>query len=187
MLWALFGNQCKYLTKLHEICTCLDSDQVTECWANFTPSFCRQIMWAIIDCGREYFSQTMLPDRLLVPPGGYIQFPHSSLEELIISATFPSQWSLTRAGAPPIATTTGVQASVTTTTTAPVAAVFAATHANNNTTTNSSTNSTFTQAMTTAPSTTSSLTGASQQTQQRVIQQSNVHPTIKTLLEPFIL
>lgn len=197
MLWALFGDRCEYLTKLHEIYTCLDSDRVTECWANFSPSLCRQIVWAIIDDGREYFSQSMLPDKLLVPPGGYIQFPHSSLEELIrpikrqapiISATFPSQWSLTRSGAPPPPTTitTGGAQAFGTIATAPVATVFAATRTNNNNT-NSSSNSTFTRATTTAPSTTSSLTGVSLQTQQRVIRQSNVHPTIKTLLEPFIL
>ena len=190
MLWALFGDNCEYLQKLHEIYTCMDSDRVTECWANFDSTLCRQIVWAIIDDGREYFSQALLPDKFLVPPGGYIRYPRSSLEELIrpikrqspiLTATFPSQW-LTRQMA---ATTTtpawvGTRPSAPTTTTAPVATVVTATRNNN------SNNTTASRASSAATSTASSLTGASTQQQQRGIRQSNLHPTIKALMEPFI-
>jgi len=193
MLWALFGDHCEYLRKLHEIYTCLDSDRVTECWANFTPSLCRQIAWAIIDDGREYFSQTMLPDRFLGLPGGYITFPRSSLEELIrpimrqspiISATFPSQW-LTRteitASSVAATSTWRPQTASAAPATVPLATVVAATRTH----TTGSNNSTTTRLTSAAASTTSSLTAAS--TQQRGIRQTNVHPTIKALLEPFIL
>lgn len=191
MLWALFGDNCEYLNKLHEIYTCLDSDRVTECWANFTPELCRQIVWAIIDDGREYFAQNMLPSKFLVPPGGYIRFPHSCLEELIrpikrqapiLTATFPHQWVTTPArvapstAAPTTTTNSGPRA--------PLGTVIAATRQASFSTANSF----ATRATSAAASTSSSLTGPTQQTPQQItIRQSNVHPTIKAMLEPFIL
>ncbi len=101
LTWALFGGGCEYHKKLYELYNCLDSERVSEDWANFTPLLCRQITWAIIDDGREYFAQYMLPDRFNVPLGTAIQYPQSSLEELIrpirtqspiLRASFPSQW-----------------------------------------------------------------------------------------------
>ena len=186
MLWALFGDNCEYLMKLHELYTCLNCDRVTECWANFTPLLCRQIIWAIIDDGREYFSQTMLPDKFLVPPGGLIRFPHSCLEELIrpikrqapiLTATFPQQWVI----APLVAnhhsnaTPTGARTHIGT--------VIATTRPTSTTSTQS-----VTTRATAANSTSSSLTGTTHPatTQQSTIRQTNVHPTIKALLEPFI-
>ncbi len=100
-IWALFGDGCEYFRKLYEVYLCLDSDRACEDWANFTPLLCRQITWAIIDDGREYFLQTMLPERFHVPPGTLIRYPCSSLEELIrpictqapiLRANFPTQW-----------------------------------------------------------------------------------------------
>lgn len=190
MLWALFGDNCEYLMKLHEIYTCLNSDRVTECWANFTPDLCRQIVWAIIDDGREYFAQTMLPDKFLVPPGGYIRFPHSCLEELIrpikrqspiITATFPHQWIISPTAAASITTSTsGARTPIGTVIAAPRPA-----HISSNTST--ANNSTNTRATTAAASTSSSLTGPTQPSNQQItIRQTNVHPTIKALFEPFI-
>lgn len=189
MLWALFGDNCEYLQKLHEIYTCMDSDRVTECWDHFDTTLCRQIVWAIIDDGREYFSQTMLPDKFLVPPGGFIRYPRSSLDELIrpikrqapiLTATFPAQW-LTRQGTAASTAGMGARNSAASTTNAPVATVVTATR---NTTSN---NNASTRGTSTAASTTSSLTGTGASQQQRGIRQSNVHPTIKALMEPFIL
>lgn len=197
MLWALFGDQCEYLKKLHEIYTCLNSDRVTECWANFEPLFCRQLVWAIIDDGREYFSQKMLPDKFVVPPGGYIAFPQSSLEELIRpikrqspieSATFPSQWLIRSGGAPSTTALTTGSRQPAAATTAPVGTVFAPTRTsttnnNNNNSHHVTTNASVASRTTTA----SSLTGTTQQANQRTIRQTNVHQSIKDLLEPFIL
>jgi hypothetical protein len=123
LIWALFGDGCEYFRKLFQVYLCLDSDRACEDWANFTPLLCRQITWAIIDDGREYFSQTMLPERFQVPPGTHIRYPCSSLEELIrpirtqspiLRANFPTQW-LPRAGADGSTNTVARQMAATTT------------------------------------------------------------------------
>ena len=103
LLWTFFGDRCEYFNKCFELYNCLDSDTVSEKWHFFTPLLCRQIVWAILDDGREYFSQTMLPNKFEVSPSAaaFIRYPISSLEELIrpirnqapiIRANFPSQW-----------------------------------------------------------------------------------------------
>ncbi len=104
---VFFDDGCEYFQKLYEIYLCLDSDRASEDWANFTPLLCRQITWAIIDDGREYFAQQMLPVKFMVPLGTRICYPQSSLEELIrpirtqspiLRANFPTQWLPRMAG-----------------------------------------------------------------------------------------
>lgn len=188
MLWTLFGNQCEYFQKLHELYTCLESERVEESWANFSPLLCRQITWAIIDDGREYFAMAMLPDKFLVPPGAIIRYPQSSLEELIrpiktqtqvLRANFPTQWAprhevnnFARNGPGPATAASG---------NLHVGTVISATRSNNN-------NNTRTSGSTasTASTLTGTATAASTQ-QSRLIRQTNVHPMIKALMEPFIL
>ena len=46
----------------------------------FTPLFCRQVLWAIIDDGRAYFDNTLLPSNFVGPPED-IDFPVSVLHD----------------------------------------------------------------------------------------------------------
>lgn len=101
LLWTLFGEHGQYFAKCMELYTCMDSDNVSENGHLFKPLLCRQVLWAILDDGREYFSQTLLPNAFLTPPNGHVKYPRSSLEELIqpvknqsqvFKGNFPHQW-----------------------------------------------------------------------------------------------
>ncbi len=70
-------------------------------WHLFKPLLCRQLLWAILDDGREYFLQTLLPNSFIVAPNVHVKYPRSSLEELIqpvkyqsqvFKGNFPHQW-----------------------------------------------------------------------------------------------
>ena len=67
----------------------------------FTPLFCRQVIWAIIEDGRSYFATHLSPDDFVVQDASDIQFPvckvcdiESNLRHQIpvIRSTFPAQW-----------------------------------------------------------------------------------------------
>ena len=101
LLHTLFGPGCDYYVKCFEVYACLNSDTVEENAHHFDPLYCRQIIWAILDSGREYFNKPMLPDAFLVPPGTPIAYPISELDEFtrlikqqtpIIKKNFPTQW-----------------------------------------------------------------------------------------------
>jgi len=101
LLWTLFGEHGQYFAKCMELYTCMDSDNTSENGHLFKPLLCRQLLWAILDDGREYFSQTLLPSSFLVEPHGKVKYPCSSLEELIqpiknqsqvFKGNFPHQW-----------------------------------------------------------------------------------------------
>ena len=101
LLHTVFGPGCDYYVKCLEMYMCLDSDTVEENSMHFDPLYCRQIVWAILDDGREYFNNPMLPDAFLVPLGTPIQYPVASLEEFnrpvknqtpIVKKNFPLQW-----------------------------------------------------------------------------------------------
>ena len=101
LLWTLFGEYGQYFTKCFELYTCLDSDNTAENAHLFKPLLCRQLLWAILDDGREYFSQALLPNSFIIAPGAVVKYPVSSLEELIqpiknqspvVKGNFPKQW-----------------------------------------------------------------------------------------------
>ena len=101
LLHTIFGPGCDYYLKCFELYTCLNSDTVEENAHHFDPLYCRQIIWAILDSGREYFNKPMLPDAFLVPVGTPIAYPISELDEFtrliknqspIIKKNFPHQW-----------------------------------------------------------------------------------------------
>lgn len=101
LLHTLFGPGCDYYQKCFELYACLDSDRASENFSKFTPLMCRQIIWAILDDGREYFNHPMLPDDFAVPLGAVITYPVSELEEFfrsiknitpILQGSFPAQW-----------------------------------------------------------------------------------------------
>ena len=101
LLHTIFGPGCDYYLKCFELYACLNSDTVEENAHHFDPLYCRQIIWAILDSGREYFNKPMLPDAFLVPVGTRIDYPISELDEFtrliknqtpIIKKNFPHQW-----------------------------------------------------------------------------------------------
>jgi len=189
-IWALFGDSCEYFQKLYELYLCLDGDRACEDWANFTPLLCRQITWAIIDDGREYFSQTMLPERFSVPPGTPIRYPRSSLEELIrpiktqapiLRANFPTQW-LPRSDFGDGTNTIARQLVSAATgynsvfgTPSPLATVVTGNRTNRS-------GASSVASSITAPTVN---TARSQAPRQREIRADNIHPKIKNLLAPF--
>jgi hypothetical protein len=181
LVWALFGEGCEYYRKLYEIYLCLDSDRASEDWANFTPLLCRQITWAILDDGREYFAQVMLPDKFAVPPGTLIRYPQSSLEELIrpirtqapiLRANFPSQW-LPRSDAAGTNTVARQLGPVVYASAAPVPLV-----------TVGGGGSTRGGGASAGRSTTSSITNPTVKDRPKHIRADNIHPLIKRHLEP---
>ena len=176
LLHTVFGPGCDYYQKCFELYQCLDSDTVEENFIHFDPLYCRQIIWAILDDGREYFNNPMLPDAFLVPLGTHIDYPVSYLEEFnrpiknqtpIIKKNFPTQWQpkvdRPESRSRPQATGSGGQYR------APVPNVISG-------------------AASTAHSTrtgTSSMTGTSTQAAP-AIRQSNIHPKIKTIMGNYI-
>ena len=100
LLHTVFGPGCDYYVKCFELYRCLNSDNVEENAHHFDPLYCRQIIWAILDNGREYFNNPMLPDSFQVPLGTPINYPISDLDEFtrliknqtpIIKKNFPHQ------------------------------------------------------------------------------------------------
>lgn len=185
LLWTFFGDKCEYFRKLFEIYCCLDSDTVSEKWHFFTPLLCRQIVWAILDDGREYFAQTMLPDKLEVASSAtsFIRYPVSSLEELIrpirnqvpiYRANFPTQW-ITRTDTRREAPARQGAASLIGGDTAPPVTFIPRANAPAFGSTAHSTASSITGAATTSPSTIS-----------RAVRTGDIHPTIKAMMTPFM-
>lgn len=175
LLHTLFGPGCDYYLKCFELYTCLDSDKVSENYSKFTPLLCRQIIWAILDDGREYFNNPLMPDDFAVPLGTIIKYPKSELDEFfhavkiqtpIIIGSFPDQWQPrperpTRTPAIPPGVplaSSGVPLTV-----SGSSSVAGSTHTG-----------------------ASSLTGATSGSRTPTIQQTNIHPKIKAAMGPFI-
>ena len=101
LLHALFGKKCAFYRHCYQIWTTMNSDYVFDRRTNFSPLFCRQIVWAIIEEGRAYFSQRLSTDDFIVDHPEEVRFPRSSLARIdeyvrdgtpIVRSTFPPQW-----------------------------------------------------------------------------------------------
>lgn len=95
-----YGERNKVYTNLLNILQILKSTTVMQASMAFTPLFCRQICWAIIDDMKTYFSKRLLPDDF---KKGYIEWPQSFMEDIfsninfqteIQRRTFPYAWML---------------------------------------------------------------------------------------------
>lgn len=152
----------------------MNSDYVFERCSHFSPLFCRQVIWAIIEEGRYYFSQPLSPDDFTGVAPYNIKYPWSSLHKLedhirdqlpITRSSFPDAWggATIRAAVRATASVAGHPGFA-----PPVPAV---------------------QVAAAAPTVVSGLSGATGQgsAQRPVrIRSTNVHPTIKAVMEPFI-
>ena len=177
LLHTIFGPGCDYYQKCFEIYTCLDSDTVEENFIHFDPLYCRQIIWAILDDGREYFNNPMLPDAFLVPIGTQINYPVSSLEEFnrpiknqtpVIKKNFPHQWQPRQdrqdtRQRQPVANSGGQARPAVPNIISGVASTASTTRTG-----------------------ASSLTQASNQTQ-ATLRQSNIHPKLKAVMGPYFI
>ena len=101
LLHTLFGPHCEFFTHCLRLWKTMDSEHVYDRRQYFTPLFCRQVIWAIIEDGRSYFSARMSPDDFIGIPPTEIAYPESTLLEIephirhqtpIVRSSFPIQW-----------------------------------------------------------------------------------------------
>ena len=116
LLHTLFGSRCQLWAHCMALLGVLNSDVVAEKQHAFTPMFCRQAIWAIIEDGRAYFSKQLTVDDFLGIHPDDIDFPESTLIELkpylrnqvpIHRSSFPSQWLTTVTDTQPSGHTAG--------------------------------------------------------------------------------
>lgn len=170
LLHTLFGNKCVFYRNCYKLWTEMNSEVVCEKREKFTALFCRQIVWAILEESRAFFAQRLSVDdfdNAQLPED--IPYPTCSLAVVIQSvkyitpierSTFPSSWY------PGNASRAGRIGSVA----VPVQSVATPGA---------------------APSVVSGITTAASTRTQRTpapvaIRATNIHPTIKATMEPYI-
>ena len=170
LLHTLFGSKCVFYPNCYRLWTEMNSEVVCEKREKFSALFCRQIIWAILEESRAFFAQRLSVDDFNnAPLPEDIPYPTCSLAVVIQSvkyitpierSTFPASWypgSATRA--------VGVASVM-----VPVQSVATPGP---------------------APSVVSGITSAASTRAQRPtapvsIRTTNVHPTIKATMEPYI-
>lgn len=168
LLHALFGDRCAFFKQCFRLWQTMDSEHVYDRRRYFTPLLCRQIVWAIIEDGRSYFSQRLNQDDFIGVHPDDIKYPRCSVIEIepnirhqvpLVRASFPPSWMIS----------SKKKDSTTSGTVPPVQGL-----------------------MVTTPSVISAVTlgsgtGQSQGTRPPgQIRTTNIHPTIKTTMEPYI-
>jgi hypothetical protein len=172
LLHTLFGERCVFYKHCYKLWMTMQSEIVYDHRYLFTATFCRQILWAIIEYGRAYFSQRLSLDDFIGVHPDDISYPRSNLIELepfirtqtqLVRASFPANWNIIKGPAATGTTGSGLpsviggqqgSASV-------VSGVSAGSSATQRT------NTTATQRAT------------------LVLRQNNIHPTIKTAVDPY--
>ena len=174
LLHTLFGPRCMFFRHAYMLWETMNSDYVLERRHHFTPLFCRQIVWAIVEEGRAYFSSRMSPDDFTGKHPYDIKYPVSNLHKLddfirqqtpIIRGSFPASW-----GGTEIVPVRGAGGSAAP---APGQSLFPPIQAIQATPTVVSGLSAGTRTVGTAPRAVK-------------IRGTNVHPAIKAVMEPFI-
>jgi hypothetical protein len=106
LLHTFFGKKCPYFKHCYQLWEPMDSDFVYERRLFFTPLYCRQLVWAIIEEGRAYFSSRMSPNDFMNVDPYNIVYPRRSLVDLIgyvrhqtpiICSLFPHAWETSSA------------------------------------------------------------------------------------------
>ena len=175
LLHTLFGPKCVFFKHCYQLWTTMNSEGVYELRHLFTATMCRQIVWAIIEYGRSYFAQRMSVNDFAGVHPDEISYPRSFLIELepmirtltpVIRTSFPVSWSSAGLALPIGSATT------THTTQHPPSVVGGQGGA---TVVSGMTHSTSPMAR----------KGGAQQAPVK-IRASNVHPTIKQAMEPYI-
>ncbi len=165
LLHSLFGDRCVFFKHCFKLWSTMASEVVYDHRHLFTPTFCRQIVWAIIEYSRAYFAQRMSVDDFVGVHPGDIVFPRSNLIELepvlrtqtpLMRSSFPDRWNTVGIQSP---TAQGTGAIPTVIGGAGAATVVSGVTAG-------STKTTKTKA-------------------QAKLRQTNIHPTIKAAMEPY--
>lgn len=101
LLHTLFGKRCMFFQHCFLLWEAMNSDYVLERRNHFSALFCRQVVWAIVEEGRSYFSKRMSPDDFSGVNPYDIKYPRSTLHTLehlimqqtpIIRGSFPASW-----------------------------------------------------------------------------------------------
>ncbi len=82
LLHTLFGERCALFKRCYKLWTTMNSETVYDQRHLFSPIFCRQILWAIIEYARAYFAQRMSVDDFIGVHPDDICYPRSNLLEL---------------------------------------------------------------------------------------------------------
>ena len=82
LLHTLFGSRCMFLKQCFVLLRTMESDRVSDRRENFTPLFCRQVIWAILEDGRDYFSSQLTPDDFIGVHPDDISYPDSNVIEI---------------------------------------------------------------------------------------------------------
>jgi hypothetical protein len=99
LCYVIYGVDCDFAIKVHEIYKTLLLPKVLNQERYFTPELCKQITWAIHEEKCEFFSTRLHPDDF--GPGKTPQFPVSDLDEIlyhvkhlspILRKSFPDAW-----------------------------------------------------------------------------------------------
>ena len=173
LLHTLFGPKCAFFKHCLALWETMESEYVYERRQFFSPLLCHQMVWAIIEEGRAYFAQRMSPDDFIGVNHYDIVYPKSGVIKLddfirhqapILRSSFPATWNsigaLARRSQGDTQSTLLPVASITTGTTTP-----------------------------TVVSGLSAGTGARTAATHRPlpkIRTTNIHPMIKTVMEPYI-
>ena len=80
LLHTLFGDGCILYKHCFQIS--MNTDLVFEKRHHFTPSFCRQIVWAIIEDGQAFFAQRLTLDDFIGVHPEDIRYPRSDFIEI---------------------------------------------------------------------------------------------------------
>lgn len=99
LLWTLFGDRCDYYDNCLALYNMLDSESVFANASNFTAAICRQITWAVLNDSRQYFFKTLTTDDFAT---GRVVWPSSLLMQIVGAdvhacreirmGNFPEKW-----------------------------------------------------------------------------------------------
>ena len=93
-----YGEKNRLYANLLHIYEILKEDNVVQASLAFTPLYCRQITWAIIDDMKSYFTKRLMPEHF---KKGFVVFPKSYLSDIfsdlqflrpIVRMTLPYSW-----------------------------------------------------------------------------------------------
>ena len=107
LLHSLFGSRCSFFNQCAKLLRTLDSEYVYDRRRFFTPLFCRQLVWAMVEEGREYFSHRMSPTDFEGVHPDDVEYPETNIIELLphirnqtplVRSSFPAQWLTTAGG-----------------------------------------------------------------------------------------
>jgi hypothetical protein len=171
LLHTLFGDRCVFYKHCYKLWMTMQSEIVYDHRYLFTATFCRQILWAIIEYGRAYFSQRLSLDDFVGVHPDDIVYPRSNLIELepfirtqtpLVRSSFPTNWNLTA----------GIAHTASTGTVLPMIVG------------GQGGSSTVISGVTTGSATRRTNTSTTQRAK-LTLRQTNIHPTIKTAMEPY--